>query len=339
MNDLNPSILSAMADAAAADGDMEGRSSQAKDLVSQEALKTLMLRSNRKAWLQTLSYFGAIGVTGYALRTLWGSWWAVPLFILQGALLAFLYAAQHEFSHLTAFRTRSLNVVWGHICGWLGFFPYYMDRCHHMVHHQYTGIRGQDQELEDFRFEDKPHTLGSYLLWISAIGYFPFMIKTILGRLVGKCEPRELERFEEKDRIKFIVEGWWYFTLYMAVIVLSLYYQSWIALQLWIAPMVLMKWAHMLHNMAEHYGLPKVADMLSNTRTIYTTPFNRWLVWNMTYHTAHHRFANVPFYNLKELDRLIRPQVKHSTLGYIPFHKKVLRCALRGKRFGYEGLM
>ena len=123
---------------AMADADMEIRTAQHDDLVDPATMRELMKRSDTKAWLQTLSHFGAIGLSGYGLYTLWGTWWAVPLFMIHGTLLAYTYAAQHELSHQTPFETRWLNKFWGHVCGFIGFFPYYFDRTSHMVHHQYT---------------------------------------------------------------------------------------------------------------------------------------------------------------------------------------------------------
>jgi len=321
------------------DSEMEATTAQAKDLVSPEQLSDLMERTHLEAWVQTLSHFGAIGLTGYALYTMWGTWWTVPLFMLQGTLLTYLYAAQHEFSHFTPFKTRWLNVFWGGVCGFLGFFPYWMDRMHHMLHHQYTGVRDMDQELAEWRFEDKPHTFTSYLWWLSGIDYYWGLISVIIGRIFGKLTAYEKKMISPSDCILMVVEAWWYMVGYALIIWLSIYYESWLALQVWILPQFAMKWMHQAHNIAEHYGLPKVSDITSNTRTIYTTPINRWLVWNMTYHTAHHRFANVPFYNLKKMDRLIRKEVKHSTKGYLTFHRRVLSCAFKGRRFGYEGLM
>ena len=53
--------------------------------------------------------FAAIGLTGTLLWLLRSTAWAVPLFVLQGVLINFLYAGQHEFSHSTVFKTRRLN--------------------------------------------------------------------------------------------------------------------------------------------------------------------------------------------------------------------------------------
>lgn len=321
-----------------ADPEMEPKTAQAAELVPAEALRGFMARSDWRAWTQVLSHLGAIGVTGYWLNETWGSWWGVPLFLLQGVLLAYLYAAQHEFSHLTPFRTRWLNLFWGHAVAFLRLKPFHYDRMYHMLHHQFTRIRGRDTELDSFTAELKPFTLREYLAFLLAFNMNYRLLRVLVLRLGGKMFPRDRE-FSETDRIRFVVEAWFYVAGYAAIAALSIHYETWLALKIWLGPWIAMKWTHQLHNTAEHYGLPKVSDILTNTRTIYTTPFNRWLVWQMTYHTAHHRYANVPFYNLRKVDRLIRPHVKHTTDGYLRFHWRLLKAAWRGRRFGYEGQM
>ena len=322
-----------------ADKDMEVRTTQEDTLVGSVELKALMERSDRKAWTQVLSHFGAIVLSGYGLSVLWGSWWAVPVFMLHGTLLAYLYAAQHECSHQTPFRTRWLNLFWGHVCGFIGFAPFYFDRTSHMIHHQYTSIRGKDAELEDFRHELEPFTLYSLLYELSAVPYWTGLWQSLYSHTLGKESEWEVQLFQKKDRDKFIKEARIYSSGYILIFALSIIFESWFALQYWLAPMLIMKWSHHLHNYAEHYGLPKVTEVMQNTRTIYTTPFNRWIVWNMNYHTAHHRHANVPFYNLPRLDKIIRSHVAHQVPGYLRLYWKLLRCAWRGERYGYEGLM
>ena len=61
-----------------------------------------MLEGSVRA-LQAPSHVGAIGITGTLLWLYLGTWWAVPLFMVHGVLLYFLYAGQHKLSHWTVF--------------------------------------------------------------------------------------------------------------------------------------------------------------------------------------------------------------------------------------------
>ncbi len=334
MNDAPATLRASMADPS-----MEAQTVQAKEPVPPAQLTELLRRSDRKAWQQTIPFFGAIALCGLGLHATWGTVWTIPLFIIQGTLLAYGYAAQHEFSHMTAFATRGLNLFWGHVIGFLTFFPFWTDRSNHMLHHRYTGVRGKDYELLGNRKEDKPFTVLRFLKFVFAFDYSFKLLASTVKHMFGRLTPLERRNLNPDDQIKIVVESWCYVIFYLLILGLSLYYQSWFALQAWLLPMIAMKWTHQLHNLSEHYGLGKVDDIVSNTRTVYTTPINRFLVWNMCYHTAHHRYANVPFYNLKALDRLIRADVKHGIKGYTPFVREVFGAAVHGRRFGYEGLM
>ena len=213
--------------AAMADADMEIRTTQSTELVEPAELRALMERSDRKAWIQILSHFGALGVGSYGLYALWGSWWAVPLFMIHGTLLAYLYAAQHELSHQTAFETPGLNVFWGHVCGFFGTFPFYFDRTAHMVHHQYTSIRGKDTELEGFRLEAKPFTVLTLLYQLSALPYWLGLWQAIALHCTGRGIEGEERLFQENDRRRFIVEARIYAAGYVLLLALSVYFESW----------------------------------------------------------------------------------------------------------------
>ena len=80
-----------------------------RNLIPPEKLRELTRRSDSKGAIQALSHFGAIAVTGTGLWLTWGSWWAAPWFVVHGMLVNFLFAAQHECNHYTAFKTRWVN--------------------------------------------------------------------------------------------------------------------------------------------------------------------------------------------------------------------------------------
>ena len=45
--------------------------------------------------------------------------WALPLIVVQGYLVAFLFMPMHETAHKTAFRSRALNLVVGHLSAFM----------------------------------------------------------------------------------------------------------------------------------------------------------------------------------------------------------------------------
>ena len=118
-----------------------------KDLITPQKLRALMQRSDLRGAMQLTSHFGAISISGCLLWTLWGSIWAVPVFLVHGILLNFLYAGQHELSHGTVFKTKWLNMVFGRLIGFVVLFPRDFDWIQHSAHHQHTANWEKDGEL------------------------------------------------------------------------------------------------------------------------------------------------------------------------------------------------
>ena len=65
----------------------------------------------------------------------------------RGVLINFLYAAQHELSHATVFKTRVINEWFGRAIGFIEIFPRDYDQIMHFAHHQYTQNWERDGDL------------------------------------------------------------------------------------------------------------------------------------------------------------------------------------------------
>lgn len=108
------------------------------NLIPADRLRQLNARSNLAGALQTSSHILAIASTGTGLHLTWGTWWVVPLFIAHGILLNYLFAAQHEFNHYTAFRSRWVNDFFNRITGFILLYPRSYERWFHIEHHRHT---------------------------------------------------------------------------------------------------------------------------------------------------------------------------------------------------------
>jgi len=271
-------------------------------VVRRERLRALSVRSDRRGWLQTASHVGAVGAatTGLvflapASPVLW-----LPLFVAQGILINCLYAGQHELSHWTAFRTKRLNDVVGWVFGFVTLNPFYTDRFLHFAHHRATHDPRRDPEL----LGTGPYTLTTYLLDFSGVSFWWRRVTGILRAAAGRgledaywLSPKDLRIVVIEARI--MVASW------AAIAAASAVLGSWAAASLWIGPMFATKWFHQLQNTGEHTGLAHDPDTFRNTRTLAGPPPMRWLMWNMSFHTAHHCFPGVPFHALPDLHREI----------------------------------
>ncbi|WP_109464183.1 fatty acid desaturase [Albibacillus kandeliae] len=285
-------------------------------LISPQDLRALMQRSDLRGALQLGSHLGAIAISGALLWSLWGSWWAVPVFMVHGVLINFLYAGQHELSHGTVFETKWINVLFGRLFGFVLLYPRDFDKIQHWAHHQHTQNWEKDGELVR-----EPYTLKSYQLWFWGVTYWQSRVM----RIVRFCRGEVIEPYIRKEEHALVIrEARLHALGYLAIAVISVAAQSWAAVILWLAPMIVMKPVHQLQNTIEHLGLSHKDDILENTRSTRTNALMRWLCWQMPYHTAHHTFPSVPFWQLKHLDREMRKSgAKPHQMGWIEFQVEV----------------
>ncbi len=289
-----------------------------RELLTPAELRSLIERSDLRGGLQMASHFGAIFVVMWLHGQAMGTNWVWLTGLALGVLLNFLYAAQHELSHATVFKTRVTNEIFGRIIGFLQFFPRDYDQVMHFAHHQYTQDWERDGELVR-----EPYTLKTYLLWLSGITYWRNRFVGLVRRARGIIlEP--YIRAEEEEKI--ITESRVHLALYLMLAFAEFMAGSTMLLFFWILPMMLTKPIHQLQNTIEHLGLSHEEDILENTRSTRANMFIRWLCWQMPYHTAHHTFPAVPFWKLRELNDKIEDKAGEvHRMGWIEFQIQVIK--------------
>jgi len=296
-----------------------------KDMITPAQLRALTAKSDLAGFLQLSSHLGAILATGVTLSLTWGTWFAVPVFIVHGILINFLYAGQHELSHWTVFRTRKLNEIFGQLFGFVLIYPRDFDQIQHFAHHRHTSDWEKDGELQR-----PPYALASYLLWTLGPTYWYTRIRRLVRFSVGIVTESYVPLARKPG---LIAEARRHLAGYGVIAAASVATGSWLALSHWLAPMMLTKVVHQLQNTIEHLGLPHGDDVVAATRTTRTNAVMRWLGWNMQFHTAHHAFPGVPFNRLPELHRTIftAKNRKPPEMTYLGFQAAVIR-AFRGGR-------
>ncbi len=300
---------------------MEASFSRRKVLEPAE-LKALNEKSDFFGALQMASHLGAIAIVCVLHAKVTGTWWVLLSGFVLGVLINFLYAAQHELSHGTVFKTRIINEFFGRLIGFTMIFPRDFDQIMHFAHHQYTQDWERDGELVR-----EPYTLTTYLLWLSGITYWRNRVFGVVRRAMGKIVEPFITRDEEA---KVILESRLHVVGYLLIALISFYFQSWVAVTFWILPMLLAKPVHQLQNTIEHLGLSHESDILDNTRSTRTNFIMRWLCWQMPYHTAHHTFPTVPFWKLKTLNAKLEDSVGEvHRMGWIEFQIAVIKKLLQ----------
>jgi fatty acid desaturase len=294
-------------------------------LIDGATLRALCMPCDRAGARQLLSHVGALGASGAALWWLRDTWWAVPVFLVHGTLINFLYAGQHELSHGTVFRAGRLNEWVGRVLGFLLLYPRTFDQVQHMAHHRHTQDWARDGELAR-----GPYRLSSYLLWMSGISYWYTRMRRIVRFSLGIVTEPYLPAYRHGELVR---EARLHLLGYGAILAVSIATRSAAALLLWLAPMLAMKFTHQLQNTIEHLGLAHDDNLFTNTRSTRTNAIMRWMAWQMPYHTAHHAFPAVPFHRLPRLHSLLFTErgLSPPMMTYLGFQLAALRAFAGGK--------
>ena len=116
-------------------------------VITRKELKELMKRSDKPAFIRLFIWITLLSLTSYLIFLSYETWYVLPAMFIHGIVLVHHFSLQHECCHYTAFKTRKLNDILGHICGLSIILPNQHFRYEHCDHHTYTQLKGQDPEL------------------------------------------------------------------------------------------------------------------------------------------------------------------------------------------------
>jgi fatty acid desaturase len=275
-----------------------------------EELHALMARSDGPALRRAVWHLGVLALTGALLWRLRATLWVLPLLLVHGYVLAFIFCAFHETAHRTAFRTRWLNAALGTLAGFLTFWPYRNYRVYHWEHHRHT----QDQERDPELFFPKPASLPVYLLVLTGIPNAIRRVGDMLRLAAGRADRPWMAPAERRP---LILEARLYLAGYALVAAASALAGAPLVLLVWIAPWMLGQVFLRPYLLAEHTGCGVTRDCLENTRTTLTLAVVRLFAWNMPYHAEHHAYPAVPFHALPRLHEQVRSRIEHVEPGYV----------------------
>ena len=304
----------AMKPAADTGDDVVRPSTVIRRIIGSHRLAALVQRRDGPGLAFAAAHAALIVAAGWVLWRVLGTVWAVPATIVHGILIVHLFAPFHESTHYTAFRTRWLNTATGWVTGLVLMLPPTVFRYEHTAHHRYT----QDVERDPQMIPMGEHRWG-FLYYASAVPYFRGVLSVLLRHPRGGLDPSERSNVPRALHRAVQRESWIFWGVYLALAALSVHFESWLAVQLWLLPRLAGEPFMRIIRMSEHVGCPRVPNMLENTRTVFTAAPLRLLAWNMAYHTAHHALPQAPFFRLPALDAVLHDHVAETREGYVDF--------------------
>jgi fatty acid desaturase len=247
-----------------------------------------------------------------------GSWWMVPAVVVDGIVMAHLFALVHECSHRTAFRSRRANLVVGWLCGVIVGLPPRYFRLEHTAHHRFT----QHADLDPERI-DVPADRRHYALFVLGGPYWWWAIRTVLAHATGQLLAFERSFVPPAERRRIEREARAFVAIYALAVSISIALGTTALVGLWLLPRLVGEPVMRVARLSEHAGRPRTADVRENTRSLRVPLPLRLLAWNMPFHAEHHAAPSAPFHVLPTLHAQAPQTV--STGGYLAAQADIWR--------------
>jgi fatty acid desaturase len=298
--------------------------------IDRKTMKALMQRSDNAAIRDTVLWLGLMVVFAAGGVYLWGTWWAVPLFLAYGVLYGSASDSRwHECGHGTAFKTRWMNDVVYQIASFMIMRNPVTWRWSHARHHTDTVIVGRDPEIAVMR---PPVLFRVFLNFFGIVDVWHAMID-MLRNAAGVVSAEEKTFIPEMEQRKVIRVARIWTLIYAATIGLSIWMGSILPLMLVGLPRLYGAWHHVLTGLLQHGGLAdNVIDHRLNSRSVLMNPVSRFIYWNMNYHVEHHMFPMVPYHALPKLHELIKHDLPAPNTSILDGYREMLPAFLRQLR-------
>ncbi len=295
--------------------------------VPRDKMRELLVRKNGPAIRDTLIWFGLIFGSGYLVFHLWGTWMVIFPYVVYSVLYASTSDSRwHESSHGTAFKTDWMNNVLYEIASFMVFRQSTVWRWSHTRHHSDTIIRGRDPEIA----VPRPPDIRKIILTFFGISAARAESRRLIKHVFGKIDPQVATYLPKSEYSKVILKARIYLLIFLGVIFLSIFYQTFLPLMFIGFPTLAGTWLMPVYGITQHAGLQEnVLDHRLNCRTVYMNRINRYLYWNMNYHVEHHMFPLVPYHALPALHQLIKDDCPPPYPGIIEAFKEIIPAVLK----------
>ena len=253
-----------------------------------------MARRDGPALRDTALWIGLLLLTGAGGVHFWGSWAAVPFFIVYGVLYGSCCDSRwHECGHGTAFKTAWMNDAVYNLASFFVMRNPVAWRWSHARHHTNTIIVGLDPEIALMR----PPGLVMVALHFIGIPHIFHDLRTLVRHATRGLNAAEKTYIPDSERQKAVVWARLHIGIHAATLLVAVASRSALPVMLIGGPRIHGCWHLYMTGLIQHGGLAEdVVDHRLNARTVLMNPVSHWIYWNMNYHVEHHMFPMVPYH-------------------------------------------
>lgn len=274
--------------------------------IPRKELKALMVRTDGAALAHFGLWFLLLAISAPLAWWSWGTWWAIPAFLLYGTIYSSADARWHECGHGTPFRTRWLNEICYHVSSFMTIREGFLWRWSHARHHTSTIMVGLDPEIQVKRPADLLKILADFFYIFSGP---PEVMRVIRHAFAEPSE--EVKNFVPvEERWKMVWSSRVYVAIWAGFGIWAIAMGSFLPVMFVALPRFYGGWLHQLLGLTQHAGLAEDTwDHRECTRTVYINPVFRYLYMNMNYHIEHHSMPMVPYHALPQLHVAVLDQM------------------------------
>ncbi len=260
-----------------------------------------------KPYIFVFDYFFDIAVIAAAIAFSEYFYFSLPAYLLAvviiGSRINALSILMHDTAHFRAFRNKKLNYVFGEPVGWLLLVTMEWYRIGHLGHHAKLNTLDDINWVEKFpdqsyHYPKPPKQFALDIVrQISGFGYIVALTKL----LSSGDQPKVPLKFNVIRGVVYAALLGWCF--YAGILDKLLLY--------WIVPMATVFYCVLwLRSLSEHYCNLGYDHPYHYIRTTLVSWFEAFILspHNINYHTEHHIYPHVPYYNLKKLHALLMKQ-------------------------------
>jgi fatty acid desaturase len=256
-----------------------------------------------------LALYGLFAFSGWCILTFPYWYVRIPAYVLSASVFAGLGLIMHDGTHGLLFRNRVANHIASQIVGATIMVAFTQFRYQHLFHHREAMTEGD---------RDKALYLKN----------FPYAVLNA-GQSLYRSTIAGLKTAEPQLRTLFRVELAAVYLLMLAVIGHCIYHGQFMAfVHVYLIPLLVFSPLLVARLLIEHYDCSNDNEY-TMSRTVRSNFIIRFLWSNANYHTVHHFWPKMPWYNLKEAHELIEPHLiangAHIDDGYVQVFLRALR--------------
>lgn len=292
-------------------------------------LRGLMRRTNLHGLLTLGAWIVACVATASLVIVSRHTWWVLPAMILYGGVLSFAYAASHECSHGTAFRSRWLNEAVFWVTSLIFIEEPLYRRYSHAGHHTNTWFNGIDPQKP----YGNPMTVLQYTTVTTGLSLYVDAARQLFRHSTGRFTDDERAFLPASEIRKVSRNSRIMGACYMALLLSGAVYASLWPFLLYFVPRFLGGTIINSYINTQHMCMAEdLRDHRQTTRSIQSSWLGRLLYWNMNYHIEHHLYPSVPFHALPKLNDQIRNQLPTPVRGVVAANIEILAAIARQAR-------